>query len=304
MLLGHLNAFLEVARLGTVRGASAVLHVGQPALSARIGALEAEIGVQLFERRARGMVLTAAGRALLPHVERAIASIETGIGHARHVDGDAEHQIVLGAAPAVSAYVLPELVARLRVARPGLRVLVRTGHSEEIVELIAAGDVGLGLIRDLRDRRIVAWPIYEEELVLVVRADHPFAYEGRVDVGRLRESVLILFDRTSTYYDTTASLFRSAGVAPAGTMEVDNIETAKRMTSRGLGISFLPTTAIADAVSEGSFVAVQVVGLPTVRRRVIAAQRAGAPPVHSDLARLLGEIPAMIPGARRVALEE
>jgi DNA-binding transcriptional LysR family regulator len=305
VLLAQLSAFVEVARHGTVRRAGAFLHVGQPALSARIAGLEEEVGARLFERSARGMELTAAGRALLPHAERALASIEAGIGHARDVDGGAADEIVLGAAPAVSAYVLPELIARLRYARPGLRTLVRTGHSEEIVALVAAGDVHLGLVRELRDPRIVGRPIYEEALVLVVRPDHPFAYEGRVDVGRLRDSILILFDRTSSYYEMTHSLFRGAGVVPAGTMEVDNIETAKRMTARGLGAAFLPTTAIADALADGSLVSVRVVGAGALRRRVVAVERAGAGArVPNELWSLLDEIPAFIPGARPIALEE
>jgi DNA-binding transcriptional LysR family regulator len=302
MLLPHLDAFVEVARCGSVREAALALHVGQPALSARIASLEHAVGAALFERSPRGMVLTTGGRAFLPYAERAVESVRSGIEHLHDVDLARTSQLVIGAAPAVSAYVLPELIARLRRLRPDLRTLLRTGHSEEIVSLVAAGDVDVGLIRDLRDSRVVARPLYEEELALVVRPDHPFAYDGRIGVERLRESVLILFDRTSSYYDLTNALFRAAGVAPGGTIEVDNIETAKRMTLRGLGVSFLPSTAIADALADGSLVAVPVLNMGVIRRRIVAVQRIGhSGTVTDEFWKLVGEIPDFVDGAGQIA---
>jgi DNA-binding transcriptional LysR family regulator len=305
VLLPHLEAFVEVARQGTVRQAGHVLHLGQPALSARIASLEQVIGVALFERSRKGMTLSPAGRAFLPHAERALAAVLAGFAHARDVDLAMTSELAIGAAPAVSAYVLPELIARVRHIRPDLRVLVRTGHSEEVVSLVAAGDVDVGLIRELRDARVVARPLFQEDLVLVVRPDHPFAYDERITVDRLRDSVLILFDRTSSYYDMTQALFRGVGVVPWATMEVDNIETAKRMTLRGLGVAFLPSTAVAESVAEGSLVRVRVVGVGSVQRRIVAVERlVGSSTVPVEVWKLLQAIPEFIPGAVRIALEE
>ncbi len=298
MLLAQLQAFVEIARQGTVREAAGILHVGQPALTARIAALERDVGARLFERSPKGMRLTPAGRALLPHAERAIASVEAGIARARDVEHGRLGEVVIGAAPAVSAYVLPELIARLRRRLPDLRTLVRTGHSEEIVELVAGGEVDVGLVRELLDRRLVSHPLFEEELVLVVPADHPFAGARRLPVERLRESMLILFDRTSSYYEMTHVLFRGAGVVPGGTIEVDNIETAKRMTLRGLGIAFLPSTAVADALADSSLVVVRVDGVGPLRRRVVAVVRArGTATVPPELWELLHQIPTLVQGA-------
>ena len=85
-----------------------------------------------------------------------------------------------------------------------------------------------------------------------LRPDHPFAAAGVVDVAEISHAQLILFDRTSSYYDITNALFRVAGVVPRGVTEVDNIEAAKRMVERGLGVALLPGTAVADALSGGS----------------------------------------------------
>jgi DNA-binding transcriptional LysR family regulator len=224
---------------------------------------------------------------------------------ARNVELSRTTEAIIGAAPAVSAYVLPELIARLRRVRPDVRALVRTGHSEEIVSLVAAGDVHVGLIRELRDSRVVARPLFQEELTLVVRPDHPFAYDGSIEVERLREIVLILFDRTSSYYELTHALYRGVGVAPGGTIEVDNIETAKRMTLRGLGVSFLPSTAIADTLADGSLVAVRVVGVGPIRRHVVAVQRARRPAeLPPELWQMLRQVPTFVPGASPIPREE
>lgn len=301
MLFEQLEAFVEVARRASVRAAASVLHVSQPALSGRIAALEAAVGYPLFERRRNGMILTAAGRALLPYAERALASVEAGIGHARDAAQGTTEELVVGAAPAVATYVVPELVARLRHLRPSLRTLVRTGHSDEIADLVADGEVDLGLVRELADPRLVAEPLYAEPLVLVVRPDHPFAYEGRIEVGRLAESVLVLFDRGSNEHASTQGLLRGAGVVPRGTMEVDNVETAKRMTIRGLGVAVLPSTAVADAIAEGTLARIELLGATLPRRTIVAVRPRGTiDPLPDELVRLLRSIPAFIPGAEPV----
>ncbi len=298
MLFEQLEAFVEVARRTSVRSAAAALHLSQPALSGRIAALEAVVGHPLFERGRTGMTLTLAGRALLPYAERALAALEAGIGHARDAAHGTSEELVIGAAPAVATYVLPELVARLRHLRPTLRALVRTGHSEDVAGQVAAGEIALGLVRDVTDPRLVVEPLYSEALVLVVRPDHPFAYEGRIGVERLAESVLILFDRGSSDHASTQILVRGAGVVPRGTMEVDNVETAKRMAIRGLGVAFLPSTAVAEDVREGTLTEVDVVGVRVPRRRIVAVRpRREAAPLPAELWALLHRIPELIPGA-------
>src|SRR5439155_1052429 len=79
---------------------------------------------------------------------------------------------------------------------PDVRILVRTGHSEEIIDLVLRGEVELGIVRELRDSRVVMRPLYEDELVLVVPVGHPFARTGKVDVAEMRHAQLIMFDRT------------------------------------------------------------------------------------------------------------
>jgi DNA-binding transcriptional LysR family regulator len=285
MLIAQVEAFLEIARQRNLSRAAGAMHVTQPALTTRIQLLERELGTPLFERSRRGMRLTDAGQAFLPYAERAVEALETGRGliaeHARGISG----RLTIGTAPAVGAYILPGLLARYVERFAGVRLIVRTGHSEEIVELVASGELDLGLIRELHHPGVVVRPLYEDELLLVVPPSHEFAHLGRIDVTRLADVTLVLFDRTSSYYDLTNSLFRAAGVAPRSVIELDNIEAAKRVVGQGLGVALLPATAVASDIARGTLRVIPVDGAGPTRRRIVAVRRAGSsqvlpPPVQ------------------------
>jgi len=300
MLLAQIEGFIEIARLGNMRRAADALSISQPALTARLQALEEELAAPLFRRTHTGMILTPAGRAFLPHADRAIAAILSGGSLVRELEHGVVGELALAVAPAVSAYVLPEILVRFTEKHPDVRLRVRTGHSEEIVDLVVRGEVELGIVRQLRDARVHSRPLYEDELVLVTRPDHPFADTGSVDVAEISHVQLILFDRTSSYFEVTNALFRAAGVVPRGITEVDNIEAAKRMVERGLGVALLPGTAVADALSTGSLREIELGGAATIRRQIVAVERPGARSTSSfstTMWDLLERIPELIPRA-------
>jgi DNA-binding transcriptional LysR family regulator len=300
VLLAQIEGFIEIARQGNMRRAADSLSISQPALTARLQGLEHELDTPLFRRSHSGMVLTPAGRAFLPHAERAMEAVRSGHSIVRELEHGVIGELALAVAPAVSAYVLPEILVRFTERHPDVRLLVRTGHSEEIVDLVTRGQVELGIIRQLRDARVRSRPLYEDELVLVAPPDHPFARVGSVDVTQIRHAQLILFDRTSSYYDVTNALFRVAGVVPRGVTEVDNIEAAKRMVERGLGVALLPGTAVADAIVTGALREIGLVGASTVRRRIVAIERLGSratSPFLETMWGLLDQIPDLIPRA-------
>ena len=96
---------------------------------------------------------------------------------------------------------------------------------------------------------------------------------GASALDRLRDARLILFDRTSSYYELTNALFRPAGSLPSGVLELDNIDAAKQMVLAGLGIALLPTTAVARELRDGTLRRVDLVGTPPIERRIVAVRR-------------------------------
>jgi len=271
MQLAQVEGFLEVARRTNLSRAAEALFITQPALSARLRGLETEIGSPLFRRGRRGMALTDAGRAFLPYAERAMRALQDGASAIERLP--ITDELVLGAAPAISTYVLPDLLVRFEAANPAVRLSVRTGHSEEILELAVRGDVDVGLVRELHHPALETLTLYDDELVLVVEPRQPIADHRRVTLDRLRESRLILFDRTSSYYDLTNALFRPAGNLPRGVLELDHIDAAKQMVLAGLGVALLPTTAVANELRDGTLRRINLVGSPPIERRIVGVRR-------------------------------
>ncbi|HKF78272.1 MAG TPA: LysR family transcriptional regulator [Candidatus Dormibacteraeota bacterium] len=278
MLLVHIEGFLEVARLGSVSRAAEALYVTQPTLTARLHALERDMGERLFVRGRQGMRLTDAGRAFLPYAERAVRALRDGRRAIDEIGNGTAGQLMLAAAPAVSTYVLPAALERFVATHPRVEVVVRTGHSEDVLQMVLRDEVQVGLGRALQHPEVELKPFHEEELVLVVAPDHPFAHEPRVSIRQLRSEQLILFDRTSSYYEITQAAFLAAGVALRGLMELDNIEAAKKMVERGLGVALLPRTAVLREVEAGGLTSVELHDATPMRRQIVAMRRRDAGP--------------------------
>jgi DNA-binding transcriptional LysR family regulator len=247
--------------------------------------------------------LTLAGRALLPHAERVLEAIEAGRSAISQVEQGDEGELVIAATSATNASLVPELLARLRRFHPGVHLHVHTGPTERVVELVAFGSAQIGLLREgrpTRDPRLDVTPLYEEELVLAARPEHPFVAEGPIPMARLADATLIFFDRGSDDHELTQALLREAAVTPYGVIEVDSVDTARRLVARGLGVSLLPSTAAMPEIEAGRLAPVALADLPPITRRVIAVERAGSstwPPVET-LHRLLAEAASFVPGAR------
>jgi len=252
--------------------------VTQPSLTARLLALEKELGEPLFVRSRQGMRLTDAGRGFLPYAERAMRALRDGRKALEEVRSGVAGHLLLAAAPAVSTYLLPSILERFAEKHPRVEVAVRTGHSEDVQKMVLRDEVQLGLGRALLHPDIELKPFYEDHLVLAVHPGHRFTRAQSVrmaDVGRER---LILFDITSSYRELTEAAFLSAGVVPRFTMELDNIESAKKMVQRKLGIALLPSSSVRQEQEDGTLGIVPVQDLPQVATRIVSMRRRDAGP--------------------------
>jgi DNA-binding transcriptional LysR family regulator len=283
MLISQIEAFVEVARTRTVSRAADALFVTQPALTARLQRLEEELDTKLFVRTPRGMKLTEAGEVFLPHAVKALDSLADGRRIVNAFERGGAGRLALGAAPAVSTYVLPGILKRFSVSHPRVSVSVRTGHSEEVLELVLREQVQVGLGRALHHPQVEAIPLYEDELVLVVDPRHRFAEEQEIGADELTDVQLILFDRTSSYHRLTSDFFESIGAVPRGVMELDNIDAAKKMVEQGLGVAFLPHTAVSAELEAGSLKAVTLAGAPSPKRRIVIFRRRDSGPPSGPL---------------------
>ena len=288
--MAQIEAFLAVARRGSISAAVEELVVSQPAVTARIQGLERTLGTELFVRTRSGSRLTEAGRALLPHAERTMTAVAAGRRAVADVLSGSGGRLTIGAAPAVSTYVLPAVLHRFQAEHPLVQLSVRSGHSEEVLDMVLREEVEIGLMRPIQHPEVVTSSLYEDELILVVHRSHAFAAPGQIRMAQMATEHLILFDRTSSYHELTSSIFRQAGIDPRGYLEVDNIDAAKRMVEQRLGIALLPLTSVQAEIDSGRLAPVTVEDMAPVRRQIVVVRRrdVGEPsPIVGDFLRTL-----------------
>jgi DNA-binding transcriptional LysR family regulator len=280
-MLPQIEAFLEVARRQNLSRAAEALFVSQPTLTARLQSLEATLGEQLFIRTRRGMRLTEAGDAFLPYAEHAVAALADGRERLAELRRGVAGRLVLGAPPTVSTYTLPALLARFSAPHPGVRLAVKTGTSEEILDMVLHDQVQLGIIRALANQEIETIPLYTDTLVLIAGPGHRLARSSTGRQARMADlagEVLVLFGRSSSYLEFTTATFRQAGVLPGSVLELDNIEAAKKMVERGLGVSLVPTSTVAGELAAGTLARIELVDAAPARREIVAVRRRDAGP--------------------------
>lgn len=292
-----LEAFVAVAHTGSISAATDELRLSQPAVTARIQALERAVGAELLVRGRSGSRLNDAGRALLPHATRALSAASAGHQAVSDVTAGTAGRLAIGAAPAVSTYVLPAILHRFRGEHPLVQLSVRSGHSEEILDMVLREEVAVGLMRPIQHPDIVSTPLYDDELVLVVHRGHPFASSGQITMADLASEHLILFDRTGSYHELTSSIFRQAGIDPLGFLEVDNIDAAKRMVEQRLGIALLPATSVNAEIGTGRVFPVVVADMTPVRRQIVVARRRDAGDPSAIVAGFLRTLEALRPAS-------
>jgi DNA-binding transcriptional LysR family regulator len=271
--LGQIEAFVQVAQLKSFSRAAQALQLTQPSVTARIQSLERELGEELFERGGRGVRLTEAGEAFLPYAIRILQLMKEGrdaVEEARHFQLGHLH---LGSALTISTYVLPKILHRFRQQYPGINVSVRTGRSDQVLQMVLDDEVQAGLVRAIYHADVETIPLYEDELVLVVPKDHPFAQRQHVTLEEVTKEPFILFDRGSSYFGLINNYFRQMGKVPRVAMELDSLEATKRMVEEGLGIAMVPKVTIERELMVRALVEVHIVDAPPISRTIALIHR-------------------------------
>jgi DNA-binding transcriptional LysR family regulator len=162
--------------------------------------------------------------------------------------------------------VLPDVLKRFHSAHPRVMITVRSGHSKEVLEMVLAGQAEIGLARSLHHPEVETLSLRDDPLVLVARPESAIARARRARLEDVASQPLIFFDRGSSDWTLTHGLFRRAGLVPNVVLEVETIETAKRMVERGMGLAFLPHLAVVHEIRRRRLAAVEVAAAETLSR--------------------------------------
>ena len=263
----QLEAFLEAANRGSFRRAADALYLSQPSVSARVQALEDEVGVALFHRTARGVRLTDMGRTFLPFAQRSMDTLRRGKEVLESVRQTSTGILNMATARVIGTYVLPETLHKFHQLHPDANLHIKVGGSSEVLQMVVNEEVQLGLARFMQHPDVDALHLYDEEAVLVVHPEHPFARTGAAAMAQLAQEPLIVYDPGdpgSSYFQFINRVCRDAGVTPKVEMNLDSVEAAKNMVQLGLGISFLPRSGVRRELDSGSLSLIALAGTPVV----------------------------------------
>lgn len=266
MEIMQLETFLAVASFGGFHRAAAALRVSQPAVSARITALEHSLGTRLFERGPGGFALSPAGKTLRPHAEqllRQVAIARQAVHELRPAFGGA---VPIAASLSICTYLLPEVLKRYQADHPDVVVSVRSGNSAQVLKMVLEGEVEFGLARSLHHPEVETISLRDDPLMLVGHPRHPATAKRRVSLEELESLPIIAYDRGSSDWTLMNGLFRRAGLLPNVVLEVETIEACLRMVLRKLGLAFLPQLAVHEELRRKKLVALEITDAESLRR--------------------------------------
>jgi len=266
MELDHVEAFLAIARSGGFARGSAVLHLSQPATSRRIQLLEAELGAPLFDRLGRGVTLTEAGRAFLPHAQALLASMRDGIDAVNAVRGTGHGTVTLALVGTLASSSLTARLSRLCQEHPGLDLRLRTALSAEISALVLRGDAALGLRYGTDpDPGLVSVIIHQERLVPVCPPGHPLAAGGTDLAAALAGQRWLAFPprpgAPDAYAVALQQLLAAHGLGAAEILPIDSLTAQKRMAEAGFGLAILPESSLDEELRTGTLRAIDAPAL-------------------------------------------
>jgi DNA-binding transcriptional LysR family regulator len=264
MELSDLLTFATVARCGGITRASGELNTVRSNVTNRIRSLEAEVGVPLFYRHARGMTLTDAGGRLLPYAERLHALAREALGAARD-DGIPKGPLVIGSVETTAAVRLPAILARFHQRFPEVQLTLRTGPTAVLMDAVLDSSLDGAFVAGPIDHPdLEATPVFEEELVLL--SARRWKSLGALRAGMRTAGPTILVFRTGcTYRQRLEHLLAEFGWPGAARLEFGTLDGIIGCVSADMGVTLLPRAVAERSEQRGS---IRLHALSAAHRRV------------------------------------
>jgi DNA-binding transcriptional LysR family regulator len=241
-----LRVFAEVARLGSFTAAGRTLGYTQSAVSRQISALESESGATLFDRLPRGVRLTAAGSALLPHAEAVLGRLAAARRDLAALRDLTAGRVRAGAFASAQVSLLPRAFGAYRARHPAVAVHVQEGPSHRLAERLLAGDLDVAVVAatpraSLDGLDLV--PLLEDRILVALPGGHPLAGRPALRLAELAEEDWVAASPNPE--DTLAACCLRTGFRPRIGLVVADWLAKMGYVAEGLGITLVPSLAVA-----------------------------------------------------------
>jgi LysR family transcriptional regulator, hca operon transcriptional activator len=246
MELRHLRYFVAVAEAKSITVAAARrLRTAQPSLSRQLRELETEVGAELMTRSARGIELTAAGRAFLDHARLALAQVEAAAAAARRAAHPEERTLALGFLSGCEPEWLPAVMHVLREELPKIEVTISSKHSPQLAEGLATGKLDAAFLRPEEQHPDLVYKVLiREPLVVVLPSDHRLASRKAIAAQDLAgETFIGMADQAPVLRAITEDYLRRSGVDLRPAHRVEYLSMAMSLVASTRGVTLLPEFA-------------------------------------------------------------
>lgn len=248
-MLTELRHLVLAAEHGSLTAAARHAHLSQPALTASIQRLEAQVGARLLDRGRSGASLTAAGQALMPRARAALAAVDEGMRAVQEVMDLGAGEVRLGAGATACTYLLPPLFAAFRARYPGVRFMLRELTTDEALDGLAEGALDLALVVHPDAE------LWREDPLILVRAPHH-------DVARVDDAPVVTLRPGASSRALLDETWPDANIV----MELGGIAAVKAMVAAGIGVALVSEGAVADDLERGRLAVLPDPRTPLVRR--------------------------------------
>lgn len=298
MDLDDLRYFVSIADSGSFTRSAQENNIAQSALSRRIRDLEEELGVALFYRNGRGVVLTEQGEAFLLRVRGILAELDALRQDMRQLSGSIAGTVRLGVPPSVGLVLLRPLLAELRARHPGVRMRVLEGFSGHVADWLAAGKLDLAVLYRTRGSAPAdAEHLLFEDLHLVsAPSARPLGGPEGVRLAEIGEEELALPGRPHGLRLLVEEAAARAGARLNVALELETLPTICDLVAAGTIRTILPLTAVREGLAAGRLLARPIVDPPVSRELVLAfaPHRAAAPATRAVVKLIRAEIARLI----------
>lgn len=241
----QLRAFLAVAQHGSFSKAAETLYLTQPAISKQVQALEELLGVRLFDRVGRSILLTQAGTILHHHARIAFQTLEEARETITQLRGLQRGHLRISAASTIGTYMLPQPLGELKAQYPGIEVSLAITNKAQVVQQVLNHEAELGFVGPpVEPAELEREEYLLDELVLIMAPTHRLAQQDSVPVAELAEEVFILREQGSGTREIMEEELSRVRVSLKKAMELGSTEAIKQAVSANLGVSIVSKFAI------------------------------------------------------------
>lgn len=241
MDIKHLQYFIEVTNFNNFTRAADHLFITQPAISKMIKNLEIELGVELFDRSRKQLILTDAGRVVLEQaklIDKAFRNLETEVDN---LLGLKKGHIRIGLPPIIDASFFPQILSRFHEQYPNITFQLVEDGSKKIEESVQKDQIDIGVIVLPTNTSLFHhFSFLEEDINLIVYPSHPFANRQEIDLAELENESFILFNKDYVLRDLIISSCSEAGFSPHIVTESSRWDFIEEMVYCKLGVALLP----------------------------------------------------------------